>query len=308
MLSHLPFYFEIYNHAPGTSTEFFVTYAIEKSDGLGNIQTITKAHKKRKAAELVPVLTQLDVSKLESGNYNLMVEVRNSANELLDQKRVFFQRSNPYLNINSDSLSTDELATEFVSKLDSFTLSYSLRAIMYRVPATDVPILNGLIASGNSEAQRRFLFSYWAGSTPNFAEATYNKYMEIANALDNMYRNGFGYGFETDRGRIYIKYGRPDDIHSVENEPSAPPYEIWTYNVIENTKQKNVKFIFYNPSLVSNGHVLLHSNCRGETNNPRWKVELYRDDPNSWEGKNAFDAIDIQDNINRQGTRLFNDQ
>ena len=61
--------------------------------------------------------------------------------------------------------------------------------------------------------------------------------MEVAKAVDRLYKSGFGYGFETDRGNIFMKYGKPNDIVTVENDPSAPPYEMWVYNDFPKTKQ-----------------------------------------------------------------------
>jgi GWxTD domain-containing protein len=36
-------------------------------------------------------------------------------------------------------------------------------------------------------------------------------------------------GWETDRGRIYIKYGSPREVHHQLAEQGATPYEIWLY-------------------------------------------------------------------------------
>jgi len=36
-------------------------------------------------------------------------------------------------------------------------------------------------------------------------------------------------GWESDRGRIYIKYGPPREVHHQLAEEGAPPYEIWLY-------------------------------------------------------------------------------
>jgi GWxTD domain-containing protein len=36
-------------------------------------------------------------------------------------------------------------------------------------------------------------------------------------------------GWETDRGRIYIKYGPPKEVHNQMAEQGSPPYEVWIY-------------------------------------------------------------------------------
>ncbi len=46
-------------------------------------------------------------------------------------------------------------------------------------------------------------------------------------------------GWRSDRGRIYIKFGPPDEIQSRPYELSTKPYEIWFYYRL------NLKFVFY---------------------------------------------------------------
>ena len=40
-------------------------------------------------------------------------------------------------------------------------------------------------------------------------------------------------GWETDRGKIFIKYGKPGNIERRSKDPNSPAYEIWYYNKIE---------------------------------------------------------------------------
>jgi len=56
-------------------------------------------------------------------------------------------------------------------------------------------------------------------------------------------------GWKTDRGRIYIVYGPPDEIESHPNGGSAHPfpYEQWLYRHIED--RDNVVFEFIDPDL-----------------------------------------------------------
>lgn len=104
-----------------------------------------------------------------------------------------------------------------------------------------------------------------------------------------------------------MKYGKPDEIQEVFDDPSAPPYEIWFYNKLVSTGQNNVRFVFYNPDLIENGHRLLHSTARGEWNNPKWEVMLYSNASNEIQGGNPVDATRMQDNWGRQARRLYND-
>src|SRR5690606_17534227 len=147
----------------------------------------------------------------------------------------------------------------------------------------------------------------WNRVAPHDPPGTYEKYMNVVRAVDRQFYSGFRRGFETDRGYIFLKYGKPDDLVTVEDEVDAPPYEIWTYYSLPNSRQSNVKFLFYNPDLTQNGFVLLHSTARGERQNPRWESVLYGSTAGQGSGNTLIDGGGIPDGINRNARRLFND-
>ncbi|GJM34864.1 MAG: hypothetical protein DHS20C18_38650 [Saprospiraceae bacterium] len=304
--SNISFYSEVYNTDKVLGEDFLVSYSIRKA-GKEDEPVIMISHKRQQAAPIVPVLLQMDISRLPSGNYNLVVEVQDRSKGLLSHKKIYFQRSNPYLEIESLELDSTQLQEEFVAKLSHDQLEYSLRALTPIIPTRDMETVNLMLRNDKVEAQRNYLFSYWARRSPTAPEFAYKKYMEVAAAVDKTFRSGFRYGFETDRGFTYLKYGQPSDIQSSETDPTAPPYEIWSYNSVEKTGQNNARFVFYNPSLAAGDFVLLHSDVIGERNNPNWARDLYRDAPNDIEGGNYFDGTEVQDNFNRNAGRLFRD-
>jgi len=163
-----------------------------------------------------------------------------------------------------------------------------------------------MIRSQNLDAQRLYLFTYWAQQNPVRPYDAYLEYMAVAQAIDEEFDSGFGYGFETDRGYVYMKYGQPSDIVSDSNDPSAPPYEVWSYNEFPMTNQGLVKFIFYNPSLSPGNYIMLHSTARGEVNNPGWLREMYRSVPNS-DGGAGSGFQDGNGGVGRNAGRNFSD-
>ncbi len=304
--SLLTFYNEIYGADRFIGADYMVSYFIEKTDAVGEPKIISIAHKRRSPEPVAVLLHQMDISQLESGNFNLTVEVRSSTKQLLSKKSVFFQRSNPNLTADREDIAAQGLSgDEFVTAMNEDELRFSLKAIAMQVDKTDGELMNILIKEKKQDAMRLYLFSYWAKQNPNNPKVAYDAYMEVAKAIDRKFENGFGYGFETDRGNIFMKYGAPNDVISVENDPSAPPYEIWFYNQFPQTGQNNVKFLFYNPSLADNGFLLLHSNARGEINNPRWEIELYRNAPTESEDSDFIGGTRMQDNVGRHARRLF---
>ena len=243
------------------------------------------------------LLLDFDIAEMASGNYKLHCEIYNRDKVLLDAYSSHFAVQHPIVDLKNNYEKDQMFETSFVQILAEEELNYSLKAIAPLVGNDLSETLNFVISSDDLKAKKYFLYSFWLNMSKTNSREMYNKYMEVAKAVDTRYSNNVGHGFQTDRGFYFLKYGRPDDIVKVEEEPSAPPYEIWIYNYVPLTQQTNVKFLFYNPSLAGNDFILLHSTCRGEINNPNWEFDLYRD---------AFDNYD-DDSFNKNARRYFND-
>jgi GWxTD domain-containing protein len=285
-----------------------VRYFIEQEKGNGLKTLISVGNQRRKPSTIDAVLVQMDINKLESGNYTLTVELRNAASELLTSRTLSFQRSNPFLNASETELTEEVVSRQFVQNLEEDTLRYGLRAISALAVGVESDMLKTILQTGDLKAMRFYLFRHFMREDPNNPELAYNRYMEVAAAVDQRFRSGFRYGFETDRGRTFLRFGRPDDLVHVEDDPGAPPYEIWVYYKFPQTQQNNVKFLFYNPSLAGEDFILLHSNARGEISNPRWERVLYSRNPTEYvDGDNFHDATGTQRNLGRNAKAYFED-
>ena len=308
--TRLAFYAEIYNSNQnlGTDESYTVRYLIEQDKGNGIKNLISVGTQKKRPSQMDALLVQMDISQLESGNYLLTVELRNMANELLKTQELVFQRSNPFLQINENELTEDVVARQFVQNLDEAELRFGLRAIGPLLRDEESATLQTVLKSGDLKQMRFTLFRYFARVDANNPEVAYQQHMEIAKAADEKFKSGFRYGFETDRGRTYMRFGRPDDLIRVEDDPAAPPYEIWVYYNFPKTRQRNVKFLFYNPSLAGEDFIILHSNARGEINNPRWERVLYaRNAGEEYDGDNYNDATTMKRNVGRNARVYFED-
>ncbi len=284
-LEPLPFHF--YYPALSTLNVYYETYHIDRLAGQpyvqyiirplkGEIPTAIQSYKKLKKDTVDANIFQLDISSLISGQYVLEANVFDGEKLLKATTSVIFSRLNP----TGDSIFlanfTMDLNNGFFNQLPADSLDYYMRAMAPIVNSFDVDALNTLLDKGSEKAKRYFIYRYWVNQADKHADAAFSSYMKVARAVDYEYSSGFGYGFETDRGHIYLKYGKPDDVISVEDEPTAPPYEIWFYTTLTATHQSNVRFLFYNPSLARNAYTLLHSTARGEVNNALWEVQLYK--------------------------------
>jgi len=298
----LGFYQEIYDADKKLTEDFIFSYGIEFASSGAEVMRVSK---RKSPKDILVNLYSLNIQSLPSGNYRLFTEVKNKSNELITRKILFFQRNRAY-QPSVDSTANDAENT-FLAKLTPDQIRYALKALAPKMSTPDIPILNQVIASNNPKTQLNFLHRYWINQSPENTEAAYLKFMELADFVNQRFKSGFGYGFETDRGNICMKYGKPNDIVAVDDDPVAPPYEIWVYYAFPVTNQSNVKFLFYNPSLAGGDYLLLHSNARGEKQNPRWQLELYKRAPLEVDGDNYHDATSMQENFNRRAGKLLED-
>lgn len=251
------------------------------------------------------ILKGINLKDISSGNFELIVEIADSS-KIYVRDTVFIQRSNPYLD-SKMILETGEGPTNsFIESFPEDSLRYALKALSPRLNSRDRATVTQLLLDNDPKAQKYFLFAYWTMYDPNTTEKTFKHYMRIARAVDRKFYSTYGRGFETDMGYIFLKYGQPTNVISVENEPSAVPYEIWFYDKIQKTGQNNVKFLFYNPTLGGYHYELLHSTCRGEIQNERWEQKLYEKAPQEFEG-NQVDGTRVKENYNRNAWKYFNE-
>ena len=304
----LAFYAEVYQADKSVTDEKYrVRYVIEKELGNGQRNLIAAGSQDKKPVAVDALLVQMDISTMESGNYSLTVELRKMNNELLATRTLVFQRSNPSLDFKASELTDEVVEKQFVQKLDKDQLKYSLRAISVLMLGEQSTTIMNVLKSGDEKQMRFFLFRHFVEKDPNNPEQAYREYMAVADAANVKFRSGFRYGFETDRGRMFLRFGQASDIVHVEDEPGAPPYEIWVYYKFPSTGQNNVKFLFYNPSLAGDDFILLHSTARGEISNPKWERELYKRNPTEYTDDNYNDATSVQRNSGRNARAYFED-
>ncbi len=301
----LNIYTEVYVNGLAEGANF-VRYAIMDGYAVENGETAIQKFKKLAGKENEPLLLQLPVNELPSGKYHVLIELFDKNKTTLSTRKVDFIRSNPEYDIEYWQNYNQEEGNSFVSELSKDEINYALRAISAIVYEPKKSLMNFMIKEAPLRAQRKFLLDFWNENAPSSPELSYHKYMQVAKVIDLEYKNNVGYGFETDRGYMFLRYGKPNNVLSIDTEPDSYPYEIWYYNYLQETNQTNVRFIFYNKSLVHNDYAILHSTCIGERQNPAWEVELYRkglEVPLS----NAIDATTVSDSWQRNARRYFND-
>jgi len=124
------------------------------------------------------------------------------------------------------------------------------------------------------EGKRRWLRLFWQKRDPTAGtprnEAQEDFYARIAEA-NRRYREGGAAqipAWRTDRGRIFIKYGPPDEVLTRPQAGNSRPYEVWKYS-----RGRALKYVFLDQTLFGN-YVLIWTDDRREPSRPNWQELL----------------------------------
>jgi GWxTD domain-containing protein len=121
------------------------------------------------------------------------------------------------------------------------------------------------------EGKRRYLRDFWNSRDPSegtpLNEAMVQYYRGIAEANRRFGEGGAGGipGWRTDRGRIFLKNGPPEEFLDEAGSGSTNPYVVWKYS-----RGRPVKFIFMDMSRF--GHFeLVFTDDRSEQGRIDWE-------------------------------------
>lgn len=278
-MSNLPYYAEIYGAQGAIHFERKVINAAN-----GQIYPALNLQDTLQPDAVLALLQQIDLTDLTTGTYQLQLYAQDMLTGEQCTQNFDFQRFN-----DSDiafDLSSMVLDPAFQTAIHPDSIAYFLESLIPIAKPGEIRSLIDILKANDTNQMRQHLQAFWYQTSGTQAYEQWIKYQSQVRSVEKFYANNYMEGFETDRGRVYLKYGQPNTVVFKESSPSEYPYEIWTYDKIG--VFSNRRFIFYNPDLVSNNDRLLHSDMVGELRNPAWQQMLNRrntingsvDDPN----------------------------
>jgi hypothetical protein len=102
-------------------------------------------------------------------------------------------------------------------------------------------------------------------------------YINLIQEANEKFSRGGKDGWKTDRGRILVTYGPPDDIERYPYTENSKPYSIWKYYQLEGGSD----FIFYDRTGFGN-YELIHSTYYKELQNPNWQSVIQGNNSNRY--------------------------
>ncbi|MBI4929328.1 MAG: GWxTD domain-containing protein [Bacteroidetes bacterium] len=282
-INEFSFYAEVYNlkSVLGENEKFLISYYIETYENKSHLAKYTVS--KRETTNVVSIiLSKFNIENLASGNYNFVIDIRNKSNELIAQRKTFFQRKNANVKFDVSDLSAITIENTFAARISGKdTISDFIRSLRPIASEAEKGFLDNQLKLADTKLMQQFFYNFWLSRSPLAPEEAWNKYYQNVQAVNAKF-GSFNYkGYATDRGRVYLQYGPPDKREEAPSEPTAYPYEIWVYyKLTDNSKlnpnQTNKQFIFYNQDLVTNKFQLLHSDALSEIHDSQWQMKLHK--------------------------------
>lgn len=236
---------------------------------------------------IMPVLGNFDIRPLPSGNYYLNIIVEDKNKTILASRTLFFQRSNKYPLVDTSKLKAEadttpqkvtvfDVSGTFLKKYDIGQLRAILKMILPISSAVEKDAIDNFMKRPEETYMRYFIYNFWKGRNEAEPEKAWKDYAEKVKDVNKLFGSGRQPGYETDRGMVYLKYGKPNDRVIVSNEPGSLPYEVWQYNA-PGKQGRPGSFLFYKAGFTMNDYILLHSTVNGEIRNNNWRNTLYTD-------------------------------
>jgi len=268
-------YSEIYNLIPATTdsgAKYIVTYSILDKDGT-LVKTLPEKKRAKPGTSSVEV-NGINVVTLVSGPYFLVMEVedKETREKAKTQRKFFVYREGDFTEGGALYKSREEIIEEGSPGMDADRYD-----VMSEKEIDQEFAYTSYISSKeerstykklNLEGKRKYIKEFWAkrdqtvGTPANEFKQDYLGRVELAN---RSYRGSFRSGWKSDRGRILLVYGKPDEIERFPFSNENKPYEIWHFFAV----QGGVVFIFVDRRDMGDLE-LVHSTARGELYDQEW--------------------------------------
>jgi len=266
----LYFYVEINNlpHLSGTEASYTVSYNISDADG----KIIRDGGSKQKpvTAATQAEINGLNVIALPAGVYHLNVE----ATEPVSQKSVSankkFRVYKPDKNKKPEQEVNPEIADVLMNQSED-ELKQEFAFVSYLAGSMEKQVWKGLT---EKISMQKFLTEFWkrrADAAQLPLQIYRERYLQNVEFVNANFGSVQRQGWMTDRGRVFLLYGQPNEIERNPSTMDRVPFDIWHFYNLEG----GVTFIF--ADLTGFGiYELIHSSYSKELQDPDWERKVYK--------------------------------
>ena len=256
---NLYYYFEVYRPVSDTAGgNRFVQISLN-STTQPVINTIANNDITERTGQIIQT-GGVNLDSFPDGLYIIKAQLKDGNNKLLaySQAAIKINRQPRTLTAGTDDKLEEEMQALLKEGGEYF---YEIGLI---APSRDIEQLKKLDENGKKEFLRRFWKSRDTdpSTTENEALLEHARRYKDADIKFGEKNRGGMKGSLTDRGRIYIKYGTPNEVESKTMQGQYRPVEIWRY-------YDGNKFIFVDKSSFGRFQ-LMYSKSKNERTDPNW--------------------------------------
>lgn len=262
------FYFEVYNLELNEEGFNRFRYHFYLTDKDGNIVRDFPEKIKSTPLAIIAESSGTNVITLSTGDYYLTIELEDMIKRQKITKQKKFRVEQPSRDSAKDIASTRPSGYEEYVNYTAEQLIAEFEKLNYISIDQEVEIFEEL----DEEGMKRFLAEFWLRRDPDpttVINEYKREYFENLEYADLNFSNAFREGWRTDRGRVLLIYGKPDEIERYPSSMDSAPYEIWQYYGLEGGS------VFIFADITGHGSFdLLHSTYRNEIKDPNWQERI----------------------------------
>ncbi|MCE1165068.1 MAG: GWxTD domain-containing protein [Bacteroidetes bacterium] len=267
-LKSLYYYYELYglkSQIGGEKDAELRTYVISTHGDT----VISKTENIKCSNDIMTLYGSFNVDTLKRDSYVLKLALYSEGSSLAESERKFVVYNADKVNY---TITDDEgfLKSEFITFTEKMIDEEFDKCLYVRTSADK----NEYERMKTLDEKRKFLYRFWkkrdqSPETPRIEiRDEYFKRMKEANAK---FKQSFTDGWKSDRGRIFILYGPPNEIERHYMEANTKNYEIWTYDNL----QGGTMCVFGETVSTEEGsYYLMHSTIKNELTDNDWKEKL----------------------------------
>ena len=265
-ITFLYYYFEIYNlKKENISNDYFV---ISEITDLNNNKFKSQEKKYSLKNESKVEYGSFDISDLASNSYNLVIRiVDNNNKDKAKNYKKFFVYNSDTTKINYGKYKDNYLLSEYAN----YSEEQLDNEFAYTIYVSTDSEKDAYKKMNTLEGKKKLLYDFWKTRDPNpLTPANEFKavYFERIKYANSNFKFDFTPGWKTDRGRVYVTYGKPDDVDRFPFEADKRAYEIWRYYSLEG----GVEFVFVDMGNATGDYGLVHSTARNELRDDNWEA------------------------------------
>ena len=243
-INHDFFYLYFETYSPSAEKKITI-----KKNNIIVYETFTKITQKEQ-------IERIDISEFTEGYYQIFISLFDGEN----------------YGLREDYFSLKKKKEQIVRTFTSFTDEFLL--ISYFTKSSNRKVWNTLTNDGKSHFIQRFWHNLDLDPTTKNNEFLEKIKLRIADA--NLKFSSHKKGWKTDRGRIFIKYGTPDDVIKMDTglytKYTQKDFEIWKYR-----NEHFLTYIFIDFMMNGNFTMIYADGDDFEITNPKWKKYLGED-------------------------------